>query len=108
MLGTMNPLSRGDGVFVVQSDARGWSNPGLLTADHEGFMVPTMNPLSWSFVGAQILRRPDLVVCPAAKISRFSFHHEGNHEGFHYGRPSSWPPWTPPQSDVSEANGWPL
>src|ERR1022692_280271 len=108
MVGTMNPLSRGDGVFMAQSEARGRSNPELHEANHEPFMVPTMNPLTWSFVGPPIVRRPELVVCPAAKISRFSFHHEGNHEGFHYGPPSSWRPWTPPRSDISEANGLPL
>ena len=51
----MNPLSRGDAIFMAQSDTRGLSDPELHEANHEPFMVPTMNPLSWCFVGPQIL-----------------------------------------------------
>lgn len=71
------------------------TNAEVLIRHHEGFTVPTMNPLTRCFAIPRIHQSSDLVLCRVAKISRSSSHHEGCHEGFHEPRPSSWSPWTP-------------
>src|ERR1035437_6025748 len=71
------------------------------------FITEVMSPPPGVYWGHSRRQFSDLAFRGSGKKSRFSSSDDGFEEGFDDPSPSWWSTWTPPRSNVSEANGKP-